>query len=340
MRYHLSAARVAHLSVIACLLSLLAACGAPAPRAEAPPKTEVRIQLSWVHEYSSAGFYAAEKNDRYAGQNLAVQMIEGGFGENGYIEPIDEVLNGNVDFGLASASSVLSARAAGKPLVAVAAVFQRSPLAILSLAGSTIQRPQDLIGRKISVAEGGAAQSFKALLATQGITPDQVTIVARTTYGIEPLLNNEVDGMVAWAINEGVQLRAAGQQINTMLLSDYGVDTYDFLIFTSEEKVRQQPELVQRFVNATLQGINDVIASPEQAIDYTLTYAPDLERTSQLQHLQASLPLMRPSGSRAGYMEPEIWLLTDQIFTSGGLGAQGSSLEAAYTNTFVDAFYK
>lgn len=340
MSYRLPAAPVSGLSAIACLMILLAACGAPARTVEVPPKTEVRLQLSWVHEYSSAGFYAADKNDRFAEQNLAVQVIEGGFGEQGYIEPIDEVLSGNVDFGLASASSILSARAVGKPIVAVATVLQRSPLAILTLADSAIQRPQDLIGHTISVAEGGAAQSFQALLAAHGVAPEQVTVISRTTYGIEPLLNREVDGMVAWSINEGVQLRASGQQINTMLLSDYGVDTYDFVLFTSEEKVRQQPELVQRLVNATLRGIDDVIANPEQAIDYTLAYAPALERASQFQHLQASLPLMRPSGSRAGFMEPEIWLLTDQVNAIGGLSAEVSNLEAAYTNIFVDAFYK
>jgi NitT/TauT family transport system substrate-binding protein len=336
MRRRLSPAPLTGLGIILCLTLLLAACGSSTAQ-PAAPKDQVRLQLSWVHEYSSAPFYAAEKNGRFAAEGLDVTLLEGGFGEGGYIEPIDEVLSGNVAFGLASASSVIDARAAGKPIVAVASVLQRSPLAILTLADSGIMRPQDLVGRRITVAEGGATQSFQSLLAAQGIDPARVTTVPRTTYGIEPLLNGEVDGMVAWAINEGVQLREAGQEINTMLLSDYGVDTYDFLIITSEEMARQQPGLVQRFVSATLRGIEDVIANPEAAIDHTLAYAADLDRASQLRHLQASLPLIRPAGSRIGVMEPHVWALAFQTL-GDSVAVQALDLEAAYTNSFVESF--
>ncbi|HJZ45971.1 MAG TPA: hypothetical protein VKE41_02355 [Roseiflexaceae bacterium] len=74
---------------------VLSACGTSTPAAStAAPKTPVSIQLVWTHEYSSASFYAAEKNGHFAAQNLDVRLEAGGFGPNGYIEPTAQVVNG------------------------------------------------------------------------------------------------------------------------------------------------------------------------------------------------------------------------------------------------------
>jgi ABC-type nitrate/sulfonate/bicarbonate transport system substrate-binding protein len=113
------------------------------------------VQLSWTHEYWGAGFYLAEQDGHFAEQNLDVNLIPGGFGPNGYIEPIDEVLNGNGDFGLGSVSSLLKAREEGKPVVAVATLLQRSPFALISLSDQGIEQPQDLVGKTVTVADGG-----------------------------------------------------------------------------------------------------------------------------------------------------------------------------------------
>jgi len=100
---------------------LLASCGVGnSSTTTAAPKTPVRIQLAWVHEYSSASFYAAEKNGHFAAQNLDVSLEAGGFGPKGYIEPIAQVVNGTMDFGVTGAAGLIRARAEGKPVVAVA----------------------------------------------------------------------------------------------------------------------------------------------------------------------------------------------------------------------------
>jgi NitT/TauT family transport system substrate-binding protein len=323
---------------LAAVALALAGCSAGG-QGQVHDKTKVSVQLSWVHEYSSAAFYAAEKNGHFAQQDLDVRLEEGGFGEKGYIDPIDQVLSGSVDFGMSDASSILLARAAGKPVVAVASILQRSPLAIISLAESKLQRPQDLIGHRVAVAEGGASQIYNALLVAQGIEPAKVHTVARTTYGVEPLLKHEVDAVVAWVINEGVQVREAGQKPNFMLASDYGVDTYDFLIFTTEKMIAERPDVVERFVRAVAQGEQDVISSPDQAIGFVMSYNSKLDREAQLRRLQASLPLMNPAGHRPGMMQPEIWQTTYQMLRDQGVVKQPLDLGAAYTLKFLDKVY-
>ncbi|MCB9436739.1 MAG: ABC transporter substrate-binding protein [Anaerolineales bacterium] len=300
------------------------------------PADTVTLQLSWVHEYSSSPFYAAEKNGRFADQNLSVQLLEGGFGESGYIEPIDEVISGDAQFGLSSGVALLQARAEGKPVVAVLSMLQRSPFAIISLNDSEILTPQDLIGKTVAVNDGGARQIYDAMLVSQGIDLAEVNTISRLEFGIDPLVNGEVDAIGGWIINEGVLVQEAGHEPNFILLSDYGFDTYDFVVFTSQSLVDDSPDLIQRFVSAVVAGIDDVVANPSQAVTYVRDYAPDLDTEGQRRRLDASIPLMNVPGIPHGFMQPEIWSVTYQILVDQGGLDETFNLESAYTLGFLN----
>ncbi|MFL5800364.1 MAG: ABC transporter substrate-binding protein [Roseiflexaceae bacterium] len=316
---------------------VVSACGTGAPSAAiAVPKTPVSIQLAWTHEYSSASFYAAEKNGHFAAQNLDVRLEAGGFGPQGYIVPIAQVISGTVDFGVTGAPDLILARAEGKPVVAVATILQRSPLAIFSLTKSGIHRPQDLVGHSVAVADGSATQLYNTLLKSQHIDPATVKTVPRTSYGIDLLAKGEVDAMVAWVINEGVQLNEAGLKTNVMLMSDYGVDSYEMVLFTTEKMIAEHPDTVKRFVKASIQGMQDVINNPDQAANMVLTYDSKLNLDGQRRRMQATLPLLSPPGVRLGVMQPDIWKLTHQMLLDQKVLTQPIDLDRVYTMKFLD----
>jgi NitT/TauT family transport system substrate-binding protein len=323
------------------MMIAMTACGVGSqPVVTAAPRTPVSIQLAWVHEYSSASFYAAEKNGHFAAQNLDVQLEAGGFGAKGYIEPIAQVVNGTVDFGVTGAPGIIQARAEGKPVVAIATLFQRSPLAILSLAKSGIHRPQDLVGRRVAVADGGASQLYNTLLKSQHIDPASVKTVPRTTFGIDPLVKGEVDAMVAWVINEGVQLDEAGLKSNVMLMSDYGVDSYELVLFTTEKMLAEHPDTAKHLVQAIVQGMQDVINNPDQAAKLVLIYDNKLNLDGQRRRIAATLPLLNPPGRQLGVMQPDIWKLTHQIMLDQKVLAQPINLDQVYTTKLLDTAAK
>lgn len=299
-------------ALLIAVAGLSACAGAGSPAAGKTPD-EVSVQMSWTYDYSETPFYAAQMNNHYSDQNLNVTLREGGFGSGGFIEPIDEVVGGKANFGLSSASTLIQARAAGKPVVALMSVLQRSPFALISLDKSHITKPKDLIGKKVSVSAGGAKDTYLSFLKSQGIDPASVNTVDRKDFGIDPLLKGDVDVLAGWIINEGVMVQEAGEKPSYILPSEYGVESYDFIIFTTNDMVKNHPDVVQRFVKATVAGIDDVVANSSQAVDYTLKFAPKLDKSQQQRRLDAMLALIHPAGTQIGMMQPEVWQNTYKV---------------------------
>lgn len=316
---------------------VLAACGGGVSPASTA-KDKVSVQLAWTHEYSYASLYAAEKNGHFAKENLEVSLTEGGFKDGKFIDTRERVLSGSADFGMTSASGLILARAKGQALVAVAAIVQRSPQAIISLAKSNIKRPQDLIGKKVSIVEGDRAL-YNTLLTSQQIDPAQVTTIPRTASSIEPLLKGEVDAMLGWIINEGVLVREAGQEPNFMLLSDYGLDSYNVTLFTTDKMIQERPQVVERFVRAVTLGIKDVVAAPESAVQYALSYGKNLDKDAQRRRLDTALPLLNPAGSKPGMMQEAIWKVTYQLLLDNKVLEKPLDFHVAYTMDFLNKVY-
>ena len=318
------------------MLVFLTACSTAQPSPTPAPMDTVTIQLNWVNDYSSAGFFAAEENGRFADQRVQVTLREGGFDANGYIDGTEQVSSGAADFGVASADSIIQARAQGKPIVGIAVLAQDSPLAILSLPQTAIRDPHDLVGKKVLVAEGGATQLYTTLLASQQIALTQAPPIPRTDSGIDQLIAGKIDALVAWNVNEAIELSELGYPPSVMLFSDYGINSYELVLITTERMVTENPDLVTRVLKATLQGWKDVILSPAQAIGYVKDYAPTVDRDGQMRRLSAFVELLQPTNTKLGDMLPDRWAFTHQMLQTQGALTQPIELGRAYSTMFLD----
>jgi ABC-type nitrate/sulfonate/bicarbonate transport system substrate-binding protein len=302
------------------------------PAAAAAPATPVIVQLAWVNSAEYSGFYVAEEKGYYANENLIVTL-----NELGDVSPIDQVTAGKADFGITSADNLLSARAKGTPVVAIATIFQRSPVAFISLAEKNITRPQDLIGKKVLVHfEGTTGLVYHALLASQGIDPAKVESVPRTDFGNQPLLDGQVDVMDAFITNQPVQLAQEGHSVNAILASDYGIDIYANLIFTSEATLANKPELVEGFLRATIQGMQRALQDPKDAVALAVARNSDLSLEAETETMNRSLPLLNPAGGRPGIMRLEDWEITYQILLDQGILDKPLDVKAAYNLSFLE----
>jgi NitT/TauT family transport system substrate-binding protein len=317
------------------LVLLVTACNPQSIPTTTPIPVNTKIQLSWVHEYSSAPFHVAVQQGYFTAQGINAVLVEGGFNEQGYIDPIAQVVNGTVDFGMASASSILEARAQGQPVVAVANLLQRSPLGLISLDNITVQAPVDLQGKRVMVADGGARMLLDILLRQQDLDPTTLTIQSRTEFGIDPLTSGTTDVLVGWVINEGVALEEAALTPSYLLFSDYGLDLYEFVLFTTETILTEQPTTVQKVVDALRQGMQFTIENPAAAIEVTLSFAPTLDKQAQLDRLEATIPLMNVPGVGLGSMSPEVWQFTNEMLQGENLVPAGFDITTSYDLRFT-----
>ena len=231
------------------------------------------------------------------------------------------------------------ARAEGKRIRAIGTIIQRNPNAIISLSDSGINRPQDLVGKRIAVTNGGTAWGYNALITSQGLDPSQIEAILRTTYGIDPLINGEVDALTGWIINEGDLVKQAGYQPNFIIFDDYGIETYSTVIFTTDDMTEKQPDVVQRFLFAMADGMQDTISNPNQAIEVTVGYNDALDLEEQRRRLQILLPLLNPANSKPMMMHPETWAFAYQTLLDQDVLSDPIDIKTVYTMDFLEKLY-
>ena len=309
---------------------LLVACE---PQATQQPPDRITIQIKWVHQSQFAGFYAADQFGYYAEEGLAVTFIEGG----PTVDTTESVLGGSAQFGLAGGDEHLVNRANGKPLRAIATIFRRSPLVFVADAGLGITKPQDFVGRKILVSLNGIP-TLRAMMAHVGIPQDQYAIEtgpfdpALFASGEFPIWNVYTTGSINILEREGFDF-------NIIYPDDYGVHFYNDTIFATDSFLGENPELVARFLRATLRGWQWAIENPEEAGALAVRYDTELDHEVQVAQMKASVPLVHTGEDQIGWMRAEIWEDMYDILMEQGLLEASYNREDAYTMEFLVEIY-
>jgi ABC-type nitrate/sulfonate/bicarbonate transport system substrate-binding protein len=188
---------------------------------------KIKLQLKWMHSFQFAGYYAAREKGFYEEENLDVSLIE----RTQAFNVTDRVLSGQAEYGLRNADLLLE-RLQGKPVVVLAAIFQHSPLVLISLRSSGIVSPYEMIGRKV-MYDLNDRSPISHMFNNLGIR-DEELIQAPREIDNEALLKNKADVSSAYLGNEPFLFRQRGIDINIINPLNYGVDYPGDLLFTSE----------------------------------------------------------------------------------------------------------
>ncbi|MCB4809731.1 EAL domain-containing protein [Methylovorus menthalis] len=274
---------------------------------------KVNLQLKWHHQFQFAGYYAAQAKGFYKDAGLDVNIIEGGPGK----PALDAVLNGTVQYGISDADLLL-AHMHGKPIVAMAAIFQHSPFIIVSREDSNIRRLADLMGKSVMMKHDLSAVQFDAMMLKAGLDPANVHFVTHTGQ-LDDLINGKVDAIAAYSTNEPYRLRARGVEPAIISTTDYDVDFYGDTLFTSRSEVDSHPDRADAFLKATLKGWRYAFDNPEEIADLILRL-PGVKqsgatRDSLLAEAKSMRPLVMPDIVDMGHMNTERWSHIAQLLT-------------------------
>lgn len=319
------------LAVTVLAMVLLAACQ---PREVERPPDQVTVKLKWVHQAQFAGMYAAVEKGFYQAQNLKVNLIPFSIEE----PTIDAVVGGEADFGITGANEIIEARAQGLPVIAFAVIYKTNPLCAYSLKESGITQPQDFIGKTVGLEPGDPKLSYPIMINKLGIDRSKINEI-QIGYDATELIEGKTDVSTGYVINEPHQAIEAGYEVNTILFANYGVNTYADVLFATEYTLNSNPELVERFLSATLEGWQYAIQNEEQAVDIVLKYATDRTMSHEAYMLRQSIPLIHTGRSPIGWMEKERWAYTHDILLEAGVIEKEIDIDEAFTMLFLQEIY-
>jgi NitT/TauT family transport system substrate-binding protein len=239
------------------------------------------------------------------------------------------------------ATAMTTVVAGGAHIRMVACFQQQSPTAAESFG--PLDSPADLVGKTISIIPSGSAPlAWEAFKARNGISDSDVTMVQVDFAGALPaLIEGRTDVHLGVANGDGARAPIlAGRPVNLLLFSDWNTNSLAHGLVFNQDTIDQDPDLVRRFVEASVRSWEYVIEHPDEAVDALLRAYPDAERRFIERELELSLPLIRTANSEGepiGWMAPEDWQVTVDLLTDYGGLQSDVAVRDYYTNDFIPA---
>jgi NitT/TauT family transport system substrate-binding protein len=209
---------------------------------------KVTLATNWKAEAEHGGFYQAIATGIYRRHGLDVTLRMGG----PQVNNPQLLAAGLVDFNVgASSFAALNYVRAGVPMATVAALFQKDPQVLLAHPGQGNDTLPALKGKPILIAAAARATFWNFLRVRYGFTDDQIRPY---TFNMAPFLADKKTIQEGYLTSEPYTLEKAGVKPVVHVLADHGFDSYSTTIECAWKLVETRPDLVQRFVDASIEG--------------------------------------------------------------------------------------
>lgn len=272
-------------AAVAAVASLVAAGTAAAD-------TAVKFALDWKFEGPSAPYFVAIDKGYYKAEGLDVTVDSG----PGSVAGIARVAAGTYPLGFFDINSLVKFldQNPGKAVKAVLMVYDRPPFAIVTTAKTGITKPKDLEGRKLGApAPDGAFAQWKAFVKENGVDASKVTIENVGFPVREPMLaSGQVDAITGFSFSSYFNLAQKGvkpEDIKVMLMADYGLVLYGNAVMVNPEFAAANPDVVAKFVRATIKGVQDTVKDPDAAIESVMKRNETADKAIELARLKMAL---------------------------------------------------
>ena len=316
-------------------MSMLPGCRGNQAPASKNGLIPVRLQADWYPQPEQGGYFAAVAEGFYQQEGLDVSILPLGQYTSGF----QVVASGGAEFGLNASDGILEAVSNGLPIVAVGATMQHDPQAVMVHKDSPVHSFADLEGHTVAAQPG--ATWFKYIVSKYRLKEVRET---PATHSIANFLADPGYIQQIFVTSEPYFVTKAGSTFRTMLISGTGYDPYR-VFFTRKDLVEQQPDVVAKFVRATIRGWKEYLRNPGPANALILKLNP-AQNPAQMQYtLQAlkdggfitGVPSAGPDdpGTQIGQMTAARWAANNDQLTSLGVIRKPIDPTNAYTLKFL-----
>lgn len=300
----------------------------------ASAQTPVTFQLNWTAGGPNAGFSAALGEGYYEQAGLDVTIVQG----NGSGNTAQLVASGRAQLAYADAVVVSQLIAKGAPMKVVATIYQSNPNEVTALKATGVKSLRDLVGKKVGVPAGSSqAPMLPLLLSANGLQESDMTMINMPVAAMVPsLLQGQVDAILGSMDAYQIQLEQLGAELDNFPFADHGVPTVSTSIFAASSFIESDPDVLRRFIAASLKGWSFALDNPEQTIEHVKTVFPDVNEKLAAAELAAITPLFCSGDAKyLGKAEDAHWARTQQLLSEVKLLPEGQDPTSYYTNDFL-----
>lgn len=318
------------------LAAYLATC------ASAHAEETVRFTLNWRYEGPNAPFFLAEDKGYFAAEGLKVVLDQG----EGSSAVVSRIASGTYDAGFGDINTMIefNARFPDRGEKAVYVLYNRPPMAIISLAKSGIAKPSDLEGRKVGAPTNDTGyRMFPALAKAAGINAAKIQFQSVDPTLREPMLiKGDVDAVTGFDSTSWFALKGLGvkrEDVRLLYYADFGIDVYSNSIIVSRDMVEKRPNVVEGLIRAINRGWVDTIKDPKAAIAALVKrdslVKPDLELERLQWVIDNQIVTAESRANGIGAADPaRLERAIDLIAGSFGLPRK-PSVQEVYTDRFL-----
>lgn len=296
-------------------------------------KQKVTVLLDWFPNTNHTGIYVARDKGYFSTENLEVKILQPGEGENNQI-----VAAGKADFGISSQESVIQARVAGIPLVSIAAIIQHNTSAFASLEKSNIRSVKDFEKKRYGGWGSPIEETvIKAVMNEAGADYNQVQNITIGETDFFKTIGRDSDFQWIFFGWDGIEARRRGIKLNTIMLKDLNpiLDYYTPVIVTNENHIKNQKELVLKFMKAVCRGYEFSIKNPTEAADILIKSAPELNAELVRQSQVYLSKEYQADANKWGVQREEVWKRYAEWLNDQKLINKMINVKGAFTNEFL-----
>ena len=317
--------------ILTSIILITASCGG----ADKTGLIPVTITLDWVPNTNHTGIFVAQANGYFREAGLDVKIVQ-----PGEVYPEAAVAGGASDFGISFQEAVTLARTDGAPLVSIAAVLQHNTSGFASPAALGVKTPAGFEGLRYG-AFGSPFEdpTLQVLMQSAGTDFSKLNIV---NIGFDDPLALLATGRIdlAWIFYgwQGIQAEQQGVPLNVVMMKDYFniiPDYYTPVVITSEDMIKNKPQVVRAFMKALSRGYDYAIAHPDQSADLLLAAAPELDANLVKASQEWLTPYYQAEAPRWGEQKLSVWQGYIDWMTSHGILSAPISADDAFTNAFL-----
>lgn len=212
---------------------------------------QVTLKTSWFEQFQFAGYYMAKEKGFYNEAGLSVSIKPFSIGSQK--KTPQQIINGEIDFAVGKENLIL-AKSKHKKLVVLYALFQSSPLTLLTTKASNINTFDDFYGKRIMTSVADAKQvSIQAMLNANHVQLSDLKQIPHS-HNIDDLINKKTDIISAYISKSPYELQKRGIDFNTFSPQYDGFDLYSDYLYTSEHFIAEDIMTTKAFRNASLKG--------------------------------------------------------------------------------------